>query len=128
MNDPDFPEELRSFIQDTIPTLDAAELLLLLARDPERAYRLAEAIDAMRPTGLTEGAARNYLAHFQARGLVSTADRTHYRYAPASSGLRRLVEALTRVFNERPVTLVRLIYASKDEKIRSFADAFRLKK
>jgi hypothetical protein len=32
------------------------------------------------------------------------------------------------VYNERPVTLVRVIYSPKDDKIRSFADAFRLKK
>jgi hypothetical protein len=31
-----------------------------------------------------------------------------------------------RVYNARPVTMVRVIYALRDEKIRSFADAFRI--
>ena len=127
MTDPDFPEELRSFIQDTIPSVDAAELLVLLAAHSERAYRINEAIDAMRPTALTEPAARRYLLHFHARGLVSSADEA-FRYEPANPELDPMVRSLMRVFNERPVTLVRLIYAPKDEKIRSFADAFRIKK
>jgi hypothetical protein len=38
------------------------------------------------------------------------------------------VHALTRVYNARPVTMVRMIYTLRDEKIRSFADAFRIKK
>jgi hypothetical protein len=82
----------------------------------------------MRPTAVTEAAARRYLAHFEARGVVAQETDSSYCYAPASAELDAVVGALTRVYNERPVTLVRMIYAPKDEKIRSFADAFRLKK
>ena len=35
---------------------------------------------------------------------------------------------LAQAYEQRPVTLVRLIYALRDRKIRSFADAFRLRK
>ena len=128
MTDPDFTDELRSFIEQTIPTVDAAELLIVLARSRDREYTLGDLVAAVRPTGVTEAVCRNYLAHFQARGLVSASAASLYRYAPARSELDAHVQALTRVFNERPVTLVRLIYASKDEKIRQFADAFRIKK
>lgn len=128
MTDPDFPDDLRSFIQEYIPTVDAAELLLVLAREPARRYRLGEAIDALRPTVLSEPAARRQLVLFEAHGLVSSEAGEHYRYSPATPALDAAVRALTKVYNERPVTLVRMIYAPKDEKIRSFADAFRLKK
>lgn len=127
MTDADFPEELRSFIQDAIPSLDAAELLLMLARGATRAYTPREAVNALRPTALTEADARRYLAHFQTRGIVAADAAGGYRYA-GDGDLDRRVQELTRVFNERPVTLVRLIYAGGDEKIRSFAEAFRIKK
>ena len=127
MTDPDFPEELRSFIQDTIPTVDAAELLLVLAGRPDEEHSLADLISAMRPATLTEPVARRYLSQFQSAGMVVATGDT-YRYKPQSPELDGLVRALTKVFNERPVTLVRIIYAPRDEKIRSFADAFRLKK
>ena len=128
MTDPDFPDELRAFIQQTIPSVDAAELLLLLAVHPDRPYQVGEVINSLRPTVISEAAARGYLQHFQSRGLVTQEANESFRYAPASAELDGFVRALTRVYNERPVTLVRIIYASRDEKIRSFADAFRLKK
>jgi hypothetical protein len=128
MTDPDFPDELRSLIQETIPTLDAAELLLLLAQNRDRPYSVRSIVEAMRPTAVSESTVRRDLQQFQSRGLVSAGENDNYRYAPATPELEAAVRALTRVYNERPVTLVRMIYSLKDEKIRSFADAFRLKK
>jgi hypothetical protein len=81
----------------------------------------------MHPTQLSDAAARRYLGTFEARRLVDTGNHG-YRYNPENPELDGLVRALTRVYNERPVTLVRMIYAPADEKIRSFADAFRIKK
>jgi hypothetical protein len=128
MSDPDFPEELRSFIREMIPTIDAAELLVMLALNSERAYSVQEAVEAMQPTAVTAPAARRYLMHFHAQGLVAPRDGEAYQYSPGSPELDEAVRALARVYNARPVTLVRMIYAPKDEKIRSFADAFRIKK
>lgn len=128
MTDPDFPEDLRSFIQEYISNVDAAELLIVLARDPERKYRLSELIDALRPSVLSEAAARRHLAHFSAQGFVVAEGTDVFQYSAVTPGLDAAVRALTKAYNERPVTLVRMIYAPKDEKIRSFADAFRLKK
>ena len=59
---------------------------------------------------------------------VDGADAGRFRYSPASPAVDACVQALMRVYNARPVTMVRMIYALRDEKIRSFADAFRLKK
>jgi hypothetical protein len=38
------------------------------------------------------------------------------------------VRTLAQAYNERPVTLIRMIYALRDPKIQSFADAFKLRK
>ena len=40
----------------------------------------------------------------------------------------RHLATLAQAYEERPVTLVRLIYALRDRKVRSFADAFKLRK
>ena len=58
---------------------------------------------------------------------------------PADTALTALVQSadpavqghlrtLSQADVERPVTLIRLIYALRDRKIRSFADAFKLRK
>jgi hypothetical protein len=52
---------------------------------------------------------------------------TRYRYAPATPELRRAVELLTVAYNQRPVTLVRLVY-HRPSPAQSFADAFRVRK
>lgn len=128
MTDPDFPEALRSFIREHIPDVDAAELLLLLAASPERRYDLASILGELLPTVVPEAAARKHLALFQERGLIVSTQANTYQYKPDSQQIDGLVRALTKVYNERPVTMVRMIYALRDEKIRSFADAFRFKK
>ena len=127
MTDPDFPEALRSLIQEAIPSVDAAELLLALARNPERALTVRQAMDEAGVRALPEADAARGLTLFASRGLLAS-DGECYRYAPVNEELDAAVAALARAYNERPVTLLRTIYAPKDDKIRSFADAFMLKK
>jgi hypothetical protein len=127
MTDPDFPEHLRAFIQQNIANVDAAEVLLFLAGAPDRWLTPLELAAELRPAALDESAARRYLAFFESRGLArQSGDR--YQYRRVSPETEATIEALVKAYNERPVTLVRMIYTLKDEKIRSFADAFRLKK
>ena len=44
------------------------------------------------------------------------------------TGTEGHVRTLAQAYEQRPVTLIRLIYALRDGKIRSFADAFKLRK
>jgi len=41
---------------------------------------------------------------------------------------RAHLATLAQAYEERPVTLFRIIYALRDSKIRSFADAFKVRK
>jgi hypothetical protein len=128
MTDPDFPEALRSFIRDHIPDVDAAEVLLLLARNRDRRFAVRAIVDETRHAAVSEAAIRRHLALFRERGLIVEMNDDTFQYYPVVPQLDPLIAALTKAYNERPVTMVRMIYELKDEKIRSFADAFRLKK
>ena len=107
MEDADFSDEFCRFVQGTLPSVDAAELLVAAYRAPEQALSPGKHADALRAAGLLDEA---------------------LRYRPASEGLATHVEMLAQAWEERPVTLIRLIYALRDGKIRSFADAFKLRK
>ena len=100
MEDAQFSDAFCRFVQTHIPTVDAAEALIALFRSPEAR---SEAVD-------------EYGAAFRAAGLFDNAE------------LKAHVATLAQAYDERPVTLVRLIYALRDSKIRSFADAFKLRK
>ena len=108
--------------------MEAAEVLLLLARERHAALGIDAVVAGLKPTTVEAAQVRRYLAVFEERRLVAQAADDTYRYAPASDALEHVVRGLAKAYNERPVTLVRLIYTLRDENIRSFSDAFRLKK
>ena len=128
LEDADFSDEFCNFLQAAVPAVEAAEMLLLLKREPGRAWTRSELV-----TGLGSGAsvrddeAERYLEAFKTRGLVS-ADGERLQYRTPAAALAGHVDTLEKVYRERPVTLIRVIYGLRDNKIRSFADAFRLRR
>jgi hypothetical protein len=125
MSDADFPEELCLLIKDTIPTIEAAELLIVLSLDPAKQWTAEEIAHEIRPTVMAVAEVRKCLLLFQARGLVIENQDASFQYQPTSAALDSTVRALAKAFKERPVTLMRLIYSRN---IQSFADAFKIKK
>ena len=123
----DTPEALPELLRRCIPNIDAAELLLLLARYPNRAFRASELPAELRPAEVTISAARSYLAGLVRCGLA-VQSRGRYRFAPKNPRLTDLVQALGELYTERPVTLVRMIYTVRDDGLHAFAGTFRLKK
>lgn len=120
------PQSLIEFIQECIPTYQAAELLLFFACHPEGEYTAEEIVVAMRPVVITMPAVKEYASLFVHKGLI---DQAHgrYRYAPSTDDLERGIGELAHAYNEKPVTLIRGIYRIADSKIQSFADSFKLR-
>jgi hypothetical protein len=128
MEDAQFSDEFCRFLQTAVPSVDAAELLLLLQRDRSRAWSAAEIVVALRPASITEADAMRTIETFVARGLLAQGADKRVQYQPTSEELDGYVRTLAQAYTERPVTLIRVIYALRDSKIRSFADAFKLRK
>lgn len=126
MADTDLPGEVRQLVARHVTTMEQVEVLLLLVRSPDRALT-ADEIRAELRLPPTAPAAASF-ATLEAGGLIER-EATHpprYRYAPANAALRRAVELLAIAYNERPVTLIRLIY-ERPNPVQIFADAFRLR-
>ena len=102
--------------------------MVLLARNAQRHWEIDELVAALKPTQIAPPALRKYLARFESLGLVEQTAEGRLSYRAPAGELREVVEALAKAFNEKPVTLVRTIYSLRDTKLRSLADAFRLKK
>jgi hypothetical protein len=127
MTDPDATEGVRSFIRECVPNVDAIELLLAMAEHPERTFGMRDLFTKIRGTDAPEAMLRKYLASFERFGVIRQQDG-EYRFVPAHSDMEGIVKTLSKLYTERPVTLVRLIYALREERIRAFADAFKLTK
>jgi hypothetical protein len=128
MQDADFSDEFCSFIQRTVPTVEAADLMLVLMTQPDTWWTATELAAQLRPgVMLTDADVARYVERFQKNGLLATRADKRFRYRPESGQLEADVQRLARAYRERPVTLIRMIYAFRDSKIRSFADAFKLR-
>jgi hypothetical protein len=124
MEDVEFSDEFCRFLKAFIPAVDASEMLLLLYWHRDAAFTPEEAVAKLGP-GVTVGDAGRYLESFVAGNLAEAALG---RYRFRDSELSPLVETLAQAFSRRPVTLIRIIYALRDSKIQTFADAFKLRK
>ena len=124
MEDVEFTDEFCGFVKASIPGLDAAELLILLYRRRHDAFTPLEAVATLGPGVAVDDAGR-YLESWAAIHLVEAAQG---RYRFRDSALSPMVETLAQAFAHRPVTLFRIIYALRDSKIQTFADAFKLRK
>lgn len=129
MEDVEFSDEFCSFIQRAVPAVDAAEFLLFIADRPDLWLELEESVRKLRPAvNITDVDAARYLDGFREHGLVESGEARKFRFKPSTPELAGHVRTLAQAYEERPVTLIRVIYALRDAKIRTFADAFRLRK
>jgi hypothetical protein len=128
MQDADFSDQFCSFIQRAVPTVEAADLLLILSAQPETWWSVTELAARLRPgLMLTDSEVARYVEIFQKNRLLDSGADKRFRYRPETEQLNADVQTLTQAYRERPVTLIRMIYAFRDAKIRSFADAFKLR-
>jgi hypothetical protein len=128
MEDVDFSDEFCEFIQTCVPAVNAAEMLLLLRSRPQDWWDPPDVLHRMRAAGLAEPEGVRHLELFQARGLLATGPDKRIQFRPANGHIASQVEKLAQAYTERPVTLFRVIYALRDTRVRSFAEAFRLKR
>lgn len=129
MEDSAFSEEFFAFIHTTVPSVSVAELILLIYKQPDRWWTVSAVRDELPPdVNMTEGNIATSLDVLRSRGLVEFDGEKRVRYRAASENLNGHVHTLAQAYNERPVTLIRMIYALRDSRIRSFADAFNFRK
>jgi hypothetical protein len=122
----DFTDAFCAFLQSCITSVDSAELLLVLWRKPTALWSANDLAAQLDPVGsLSEAEAIPYLETFQALGLISRIDDGRVRYQ-SSADADMHMQTLARLYLERPVTLFRMIYALRDTKIKTLADAFRI--
>lgn len=128
MEDSAFSDDFCRFLQTTVPSVEAAEVLLQLYGGAQW-WDVPALVASLRPaTSITEAEALRHIEQFQARGLITVGPDKRVQFLPATEELREQVATLARAYRERPVTLIRMIYALRDTKVQSFADAFKLRR
>ena len=123
MLDPEISEDVRALIQRHLGTMDHIELLTVLRAQRETSVSLAQLTEKVRkPEKVIEPCLRALVSG----SLVAQLSDGTYRYS-APEETDRTAESVIKLYNERPVTLVRLLY-ERPTAVNTFADAFKLRK
>ena len=118
-------DELLQFIRTSVSSVWTLELLLLMRRSPDRAWTTDALNGELRSSSLIVA---NGLAALTAAGLVIEDANATYCYRPARPELGVLADQLAAAYAEFPFAVTQAILAAPNDKIRIFADAFRIKK
>lgn len=94
-------------------------------REPERTWAAADLIRELRGSVLVVS---NATAALTAAGLVLEETSGSFRCNPVRPELGAAVDRLAASYRETPFAVTQAILAAPSDHIRSFADAFRLKK
>lgn len=127
MSQQQIPAEVQQFVAEYITSADQLDILLLLHSRPEEqwtARQVSEAVFTV-PTSATLR-----LEQLAAAGLLSSdgAADPRYQYSPMSPALRARMDALALAYRENRVGVIQLVFQKPVDPLKSFADAFRLRR
>jgi hypothetical protein len=117
-------EVVLSFVRSAIKSAWSLELLLLLYREPGQSWTGAALVRELRGS---EHLVNESIATLAAAGLVEHGE-AGVRYRPQSGELGGVVAALDELYRQKPLTVLKAIFTSPSDKIRSFSDAFLFQK
>lgn len=127
MSEPGIPEIVRRFIAERIESAELLETLLLVHSDAGREWSPEEVAGSIYTV---PASATRRLEQLVDMGLASSngAPEPRYRYAPSTEQLRTEVDALADAYRKQRVAVINLIYSTPPDPLRSFADAFKLRR
>jgi DNA-binding IclR family transcriptional regulator len=117
-------EEVFAFARNTIRSVWALELLLLLRKDRGRDWTVDELVRELRSS---EAVTLPCLDVLKSAGLVSGEAGGRFRYAAASEDLDAVSGELAKIYAAKPMALAKAIMRAPNEKLTIFSDAFKLK-
>ena len=110
-------------IVDRIESVAQLEVLLLLLRDPARLWTAAQLATELR---VADSWTQAQLQELSQQNLA-VRDGQGFRY-DANAATHATVQELERAYQSHPVAVVTLIYTKPNRTLKSFSDAFKLRK
>lgn len=117
-------DDVLAFASATVKSIWSLELLLLMQRKAEHGWTAEELVRELRASTLVVHEALRQLLN---AGLLAAEPTDRFCYRPASEHLGALVSDMQSLYRAKPLTVINAIAAAPNEKLRIFADAFRLK-
>jgi len=116
-------EDVFGYVQSAIPSVWALEVLRVLHKQRDRAWRAGDLVAELRSSA---AAIDPSIVALQAAGLIAVEDGT-YRFRPASDAISDFADRTLELYAVRPAWVIRAIMTAPNDKLKIFANSFRLK-
>ncbi len=120
-------EALQQFLQQRLTSVDQIDIVLLLMRDPSRAWTAPEVATTV-GTAPESAAMRLFLLASSGIIVFEASGIPRYRYGGSDPATHALLIELADVYASDRGAIAALVDAPPPDPVRSFADAFKLKK
>lgn len=127
MADAGIPKDIRDFLGQHISTIEQLEILLFLYRQPGKA---CSGDTVAQQLGLAHPLVARCLDDLKKSGQVCLVAPQQGLYQACSDNEPQLqfMHRLAQIYSERRVTIINLIFSRHLDRIRAFADSFKLTK
>lgn len=122
--EPPIPADIVHFIRECVDRLETLDVLVLLQNARSRTWTVRQVSDEMRSSPL---AVESALQTLHDRGLLATHDET-FVFRPRHADLEEKASRLAAIYREKRTAVIAAIFSKPNEAVRSFAEAFRIKK
>jgi hypothetical protein len=127
----DLPIEIQTFVVDHLDSIEQVEVLLLLRERRERAWTPSELSRELRSA--PESVAKRLRGLLDKKLVTLYSEKGPggellYSYQPPSEKADHLVGELAEQYRTRRFSVINLILSKPADAIRTFADAFKIKK
>jgi len=117
--------ELQPFIAEHIESLEKLEVLLLLHGNPATVWSAQDVYQAIQSSQLS--VARR-LRELIAQGFLAEVSKDQFQFRPKNKELSAMVDLLKTEYQVRRIRVIEAIFSKSTEKMRQFADAFKIRK
>jgi FMN phosphatase YigB (HAD superfamily) len=124
----DLPDDVRRFILTSVPSVPYLEAILLLRTEPDAAWEVRRVAGRLY---VGEKQAADLLTALTEAGIADRelqAEAALFRFSPATTELREVLDALAQTYSANLVGVTDLIHSRIDKRAQQFADAFRWRK
>jgi hypothetical protein len=118
--------EVKAFVAEYVDAAEQLDILLLLARNRDRAFTAAEVSQAV---FTVPASATMRLEGLVTHGILTSSGGAdpRYQYAPTDPALARRIDQLDLAYQADRVGVIKLIFERPPDPVQTFADAFRIK-
>jgi hypothetical protein len=121
---PEIPIEIAEFLKKHIDSVMQLEVLLLVRTRADKDWLASDVASELR---IDQAWTETTLAKFANAGILERSGSS-YRFTSAVPEMQQRLAEVARLYDQRRVTIISMIFSEPADPIRQFTDAFRFRK